>query len=35
MTDQIIFFNGNVLTIDSKTHEAEALAISGGKIIGV
>jgi predicted amidohydrolase YtcJ len=35
MTDRIIFWNGNILTMDSKDRKAEALAISKGKIVGV
>jgi predicted amidohydrolase YtcJ len=35
MTDKIIFWNGNILTMDSKDRKAEALAISTGKIVGV
>ena len=35
MTDQIIFCNGIILTMDSKDREAEALAVSTGKIVGI
>ncbi len=35
MTDQIIFWNGNFLTMDSKGREAEAVAVSTGKIVGI
>ena len=32
MTDKTIFFNGNILTLDSKNRRAEALAVVDGKI---
>jgi predicted amidohydrolase YtcJ len=35
MTDKIILWNGNILTMDSKDRKAEALAVSTGKIVGV
>lgn len=35
MTDKVIFWNGNILTMDSENRRAEALAISTGKIVGV
>jgi len=35
MTDKIVLWNGNLLTMDSGNRRAEALAISKGKIVGV
>jgi predicted amidohydrolase YtcJ len=35
IADKIIFWNGNILTMDSKDRRAEALAVSAGKIVGV
>lgn len=35
MTDKIVLWNANLLTMDSGNRRAEALAISTGKIAGV
>jgi predicted amidohydrolase YtcJ len=35
MTDRLILWNGNILTMDSNDRRAEALAVVGGKIAGV
>ena len=35
MTEKNIFWNGNLLTMDSGNRRAEALAISKGKIVAV
>ena len=35
MTDKSILFNGNIFTMDSEGHRAEAVAIVGGKIVRV
>jgi hypothetical protein len=35
MTEKIVFWNGNLLTMNSKNRRAEALAISKGKIVAV
>lgn len=35
MTDKTLFFNGNVLTMDSAERRAEAFAFAGGKIVRV
>ena len=35
MTDKIVLWNGNLLTMDSGNRRAEALAISKGRIVGV
>src|SRR4030042_4380505 len=32
MTEKIILFNGNILTLDSADHKAEALSVVNGKI---